>query len=133
MKRNENNNVLYRFYNQLLHIKGAKSFISDINSLSFSIDNFSPETAKLTLKIYVNKYKENLNEIGKHLTGIVTLKRNNAYVEKTEDQLNFELHYVMRCIILFASVAVGLVPNLHEAVRLVKEDDLNLNSLNIYE
>ena len=133
INREENDNVLFVWYEQLLHFRNAKSFVSDIHALSVAIDHFSPQLAKVTLKIYVNKYKEPLNTVGKHLTGIVTLKRRNAYVSKSQDQLGFELHYVMRCIILFGAVAVGLVPSLYAAVEMVKQDGVNLNALNLYE
>ena len=41
MERELTDNVLFRYYEQILHFKGAKSFVNDINILSYVIDNFT--------------------------------------------------------------------------------------------
>lgn len=133
MERELTDNVLFRYYEQILHFKGAKSFVNDINILSYVIDNFTPNKAVQVLKKIVFKYKAQVNELGKHLTGIVTLKDTRIYKQKTPDDLMFELYYMLRCIVIFATVHVGLEKNIYEVTKKIKNDNLNLNSINIYE
>lgn len=125
-------NVLYEYYNNMQQYRVAKPIVQDINLLADCVHAFNPKKSIKVLGAMVYKYKEPINQVGKYLTGIVTLGKPELYKQKTEQDLLFDLIYLMRVLMLVGATKAGLVPSLAHAVRAVKADGISLNTFDLY-
>lgn len=131
--RDGTDNVLYSYYNKLLHLRVAKSIVNDIYKLGACLQNFSMQTSVPILSKIIYKYKRQVNIVGRELTGIVTLGQPALYQEKTEEDIWFDLVYMMRVLMIIGAVKTGLAPSISFVVQQIKLDGLNLNALDLYE
>lgn len=123
---NNYNNIIYDSLMKLLHLKGAKYYVRDIMLASNAITNFNPGYATLVLKKLVHKYKQPLNQLGKHLTGVIVFSERGIYSKKSEYDLMVDLHYVLRSIVIFGSVQMGIEPSIYHMCKKIKSENLDL-------
>lgn len=133
MDKKYKDNIINKYYNAIIHFKSAQSYVHDINLLTHQIDNFKELPAKNLLSKIVDKYYAQVNLMGELLASPTAIKGTATYKEKTPTDLIYDLLYMLRLIIVFAAVKVGIEPNLKSAADKIKSENLNLFSLNIFE
>lgn len=130
MENELSNNLLTKYYQTLLHLKSARRYVFDITTLNECFLNFDVENSISTLRPLVYKYRSELNQIGKYKTGITVKKDTRLYEKKTDDDLMFDLQYMIRCIILIGAVHCGLVNNIYLALEQLHDEGYDINDIN---
>ena len=108
-------NVVEVYYNRIMHLRSAEHFLNDIFLINQTLMNFDYATAEEVISYIAIKYKKDLNQFGKMMTGVMVFKRNQL-PEKTEVDVERDLYYLRDCIIIFAAVHTGVENTLHSAV-----------------
>lgn len=109
-------NIINYYYNTLSTLKMAKPILKDIEKLSFA-ENTNTDNIKYVIGKIVPKYKKELDYIGTHYTDKVVLSPKQAvtYYETTSDEdVNYDLHYLIDCLVIIGSYKVGLIENMDE-------------------
>lgn len=133
MVKNYEDNIISKYYNAIIHFKSAQSYLHDINRLSNEIDHFKEQSAKKVLSEIVDKYYSQVNLMGELLASPTAVKGTATYKQKNHMDLIHDMFYMLRLIIVFAAVKIGIEPNLKSAADKIKNENLNLFSLNIFE
>lgn len=116
------NNIILEYFNKIKHLRVANSFLNDINLINYTLLHFTYSEAQETISYVAIKYKNDLNTIGRMLTGVMVL--NNVEVgEKTEDDLADDLLYIRDCIIVFAAVHCGIENTIRSAVVKINREN----------
>ncbi len=129
------NNVVETYFNKIKHLRVAESYLNDISLINYTLNNFTEVNAEQTISYCATKYKNDLNLIGRMLTGVMVFN-NNEIGPKTEEDLFNDLLYIRDCIIIFGAVHCGIENTIHSAVvkinreneRLENEEKLNANN-----
>ncbi|MBQ2864778.1 MAG: hypothetical protein IJE91_04890 [Clostridia bacterium] len=126
-------NVVEEYYNKILHLRSAKHFLNDIFLINQTLLNFNEVEASQVISYIAIKYKTDLNQFGRMMTGVMVLNQNEL-PPKTEADLEYDLCYLRDCIIIFAAVHTGIENTLHSAVvkinRANKQAELELQNQN---
>lgn len=132
MERDPQDNLLNRYYQTLSHLRPAQKYMKDIAVLNRCLENFSPASAIAVLKPLVYRYKAEINRIGLYQTGIHTVGDTRRYAKKTEDDLMFDLMYLIRCILLIGAVHMGLEKTLEDALKHLMQDGCDIALWQLY-
>lgn len=132
MARDAKDNIIYKYCNTIMHLKSAKRFVDDINTLNYCLENFSAQLATNVLKKLVHKYQKNIDDFGEKFTGILTVNDIQIYSKKTEEDLVFELLYLQRLIIIFAAIYVGIEKDIDSVIEKIEKDNIDITSINLY-
>lgn len=131
--RKATDNIIFKYYNTLLHLKSAKKFVKDLTLLNDCLENYSFTYAENLLKKLIVKYKKFINEFGQKYTGIVTVTSPTIYQEKTDDDLIFDLLYLQRLIIIYGAIYVGIEKDIDSAIENINKDNINIKAFDLYD
>lgn len=108
-------NVVQEYYNKIMHLRSARHFLNDIILINQTLLDFSETKASQTVNYIAIKYKKDLNQFGRMMTGVMVFNHDEL-PPKTAEDLEYDLLYLRDCIIIFAAVHTGLENTLHSAV-----------------
>ncbi len=108
-------NVVEEYYNRILHLRSARHFLNDIELIHQTVLNFDVDTAEQVISYISIKYKKDINQLGRLMTGVMVFKPSEL-PPKTEADLENDLYYLRDCLVIFAAVHTGVENTLHSAV-----------------
>lgn len=108
-------NVVEVYYNRIMHLRSAEHFLNDIFLINDTIINFEFNNAEQVISYIAIKYKKDLNQLGRLMTGVMVFKPHEL-PPKSEADLEHDLYYLRDCVIIFAAVHTGVENTLHDAV-----------------
>lgn len=129
------NNIILDYFNKIKHLRVAQSYLNDIAIINYTLLNFSYASAHETINYIANRYKNDLNTIGRMLTGVMVFNENEI-APKTEEDLYDDLLYVRDCVIISGAVHCGVENTIHSAIvkinREAEKIQMELNEANAY-
>ena len=108
-------NVVEVYYRRIMHLRSAEHFLNDIFLINDTIINFEFNNAEQVISYIAIKYKKDLNQLGRLMTGVMVFKPHEL-PPKSEADLEHDLYYLRDCLIIFAAVHTGVENTLHSAV-----------------
>lgn len=118
--------LMEKYYNSIFHLRVAKKYVRDILALEDCLQNFSVEKSINTLFVLVKKYQRYINKIGDYATDITTINGAEAYAHKNNDDLIFDITYLIRVIVVVAAAELGFEQNIFVILNKLKAEGYNI-------